>query len=138
MVEDFDDFVVIASDEDTVYSLPILWLTPEEETNFTEWKQQLKFVIPFWTAIFSALHILSVVFSTIRGTSHTHLKVKDLYQWHNKYGPRHKVIHFVPGNCYFKFLMVPSMQSCRRHPCRSGVWAGGVLDLWQRGTVSDW
>lgn len=137
MVEDFEDFVVIAPDENTEYSFPTPWLTPEEETSFSAWKDQLKVVVPFWTAVFSALHILSVVFSTLRGTTHTHLKVKDLYQWHNKYAPDVEVMRFVPSNCCPQFLMVPSMQSCRRHPCRSGVCTRGVLDRWQWRTVSD-
>lgn len=88
MEQGIDDFVIVEPDQHTAYSVPILWLTPEEEAQFSEWRQHLKVVIPFWTAVFSGLHILSIIVSQLRGQSQSSLKPKDKYQWHNKYGPQ--------------------------------------------------
>eukprot|EP00892_Ulva_mutabilis_P011122 jgi/Ulvmu1/8382/UM042_0089.1 len=84
MDQSIDDFVILDDLQHAAYSVPTLWLTPDEISHFSEWKQQLKVIIPFWTAVFSALHVLSVIAGYVTRNAESPLKPKDQYQWHNK------------------------------------------------------
>lgn len=140
MEEDIDDLSIVEHSDHTVYSVPILWLTPEEAVQFNDWKQQLKVVIPFWTAVFSAMHVLSVIISQWRRNGKSSLKPKDQYQWHNKYViPKkpaccvkpHVIAIFVPFTCGSANFMLGAELSLvpmpLLHLCSgcTGSWAVG-------------
>lgn len=63
-------------------AIPALWLSADEQTVFQQWKGSLPVVLSVYTLAFTALHVLSILFSGRMDTSGMPAKDKSL--WHNK------------------------------------------------------
>jgi hypothetical protein len=81
-MDNFVDDQVIA--EQLVTGVRSILLTPEEAAAFDVWKTRLILLIPAYVVMWTALHVISVLFAHIFGDKSSSLSKKDKYIWHNK------------------------------------------------------
>lgn len=88
------------------------WISTEEEEQLGAWRQRLQLLFPVYVAMWSSLHVGSVLFARVFCDPKSSMGDKDKFLWHNKCAPHN---HSAIWSCYA--ARVVTLSSIVWHDC---------------------